>query len=140
MKAKLLTWWERLHTSFWFVPGLVIGASVLLSAFTLHADRQIDEAVVNALPFVYHDGVEGARALLSAVAASMITVTGVVFSVTIVAFTLASSQFTPRLLRNFMRDVGNQACSESLSAPSLFVCACFASWAGPPAISYRGFQ
>ncbi len=63
---------------------------------------------MNALPFVFRDGVEGARMLLSAVAGSMITDTGVTFSVVIVAFTLASSQFTPRLLRNFMRDVGNQ--------------------------------
>ena len=31
-----------------------------------------------------------------------------VFSITIAALTLASSQFGPRLLRNFMRDLGNQ--------------------------------
>jgi uncharacterized membrane protein len=71
-----------------------------LAGATLRADRLIDEATVNAFPLVFHDGVEGARALLSAVAGSMITVTGVTFSVMVVAFTLASSQFTPRLLRN----------------------------------------
>jgi uncharacterized membrane protein len=38
----------------------------------------------------------------------MITVAGVAFSITIVALTLASSQFGPRLLRNFMLDTGNQ--------------------------------
>ena len=108
VKARLVTLWEKVHTSFWFVPGLVISAVVVLAGFTLRLDRQIDEAYVNSLPFVFHDGVEGARSLLSAVAGSMITVTGVTFSVMIVAFTLASSQFTPRLLRNFMRDVGNQ--------------------------------
>jgi uncharacterized membrane protein len=108
MKARLHTLWERVHTSFWFVPGLVIGAAVALSAFTLNLDRRVNEAEVNAWPLVFHDGVEGARSLLSAVSASMITVTGVTFSVMIVAFTLASSQFTPRLLRNFMRDVGSQ--------------------------------
>jgi uncharacterized membrane protein len=108
MKVRLLTLWERVHTSFWFVPGLVIAAAVALAGFTLKLDREIDEAEVNAWPLVFHDGVEGARSLLSAVAGSMITVTGVTFSVMIVAFTLASSQFTPRLLRNFMRDVGNQ--------------------------------
>jgi uncharacterized membrane protein len=51
---------------------------------------------------------DGARALLSTVAGSMITVAGVVFSITIVALTLASGQFGPRLLENFMRDRGNQ--------------------------------
>jgi hypothetical protein len=39
--------------------------------------------------------------LLSALAAGVITVLGVVFSVTIVALTLASQQFGPRMLRNF---------------------------------------
>lgn len=38
----------------------------------------------------------------------MITVAGTVFSITIAALTLASSQFGPRLLRNFSRDTGNQ--------------------------------
>jgi uncharacterized membrane protein len=38
----------------------------------------------------------------------MITVAGVTFSITIVALTLASQQFGPRLLRNFLRDLGNQ--------------------------------
>jgi len=42
------------------------------------------------------------------VAGSIITVAGVVFSITIVALSLASSQFGPRLLRNFMCDTGNQ--------------------------------
>ncbi len=46
--------------------------------------------------------------MLIAIAAAVITVVGVVFSVTIVALTLASSQFGPRMLRNFIRDRGIQ--------------------------------
>ncbi|MEX0646645.1 MAG: DUF2254 domain-containing protein, partial [Balneolaceae bacterium] len=42
------------------------------------------------------------------IAGSMITVTSVVFSITIVVLTLASGQFGSRMLRNFMRDTGNQ--------------------------------
>ncbi len=108
MKAKLLIWWESLHTSFWFVPSVMVIGAMALSTFTLAVDRSIDERAVAALPFTFKDGVEGARSLLATVAGSMITVTGVTFSVVIVAFTLASSQFSPRLLRNFMRDTGNQ--------------------------------
>jgi uncharacterized membrane protein len=51
----------------------------------------------------------GARGMLSAIAGSIITVAGVAFSIIIVALTLASSQYTPRILRNFMRDKGNQS-------------------------------
>lgn len=79
-----------------------------LSVLTLNVDRRIDQGTVSTLPFVFQDGVEGARGLLSSMATSLITVTGVIFSVTMVAFTLASQQFTPRLLRNFMRDRGSQ--------------------------------
>ena len=49
-----------------------------------------------------------AREVLSAVAAAVITVVGVVFSITILALTLASQQFGPRMMRNFVRDLGNQ--------------------------------
>jgi uncharacterized membrane protein len=108
MKARLLTCVQKLRTSFWFVPSVMIAITLLLAWITLALDRRIDERQVSQLPLFFQDGVEGARNLLSAVAAAMITVTGVTFSVTIVAFTLASSQFTPRLLRNFMRDFGNQ--------------------------------
>ncbi|WP_311568164.1 DUF2254 family protein [Photobacterium arenosum] len=46
-------------------------------------------------------GAEGARSVLSTIAGSMVTVAGVAFSITIVALTLASSQFGPRLLAKF---------------------------------------
>jgi uncharacterized membrane protein len=68
----------------------------------------LDAATTERTGWSYGGGPDGARAVLSAIAASMITVAGVAFSVTIVALTLASQQFGPRLLRNFMRDKGNQ--------------------------------
>jgi len=46
--------------------------------------------------------------ILATVAAAIITVVGIVFSITIVVLTLASTQFGPRMLRNFVRDRGTQ--------------------------------
>jgi uncharacterized membrane protein len=57
---------------------------------------------------VFDGGVDGARGVLGTIAGGLITVTGVVFSVTIVALQLASTQFTPRILRDFTADRGNQ--------------------------------
>ena len=57
---------------------------------------------------VYSGSPDGARTVLGAIAGSMITVAGTVFSITIVSLSLASSQFGPRLLRNFLSDRGNQ--------------------------------
>lgn len=70
----------------------------------------IDASPVGAqLPdWVYAGGADGARALLSTVAGSMVTVAGLGFSITIVALVLASTQFGPRLLTLFMRDSTSQ--------------------------------
>ncbi|MEO7234469.1 MAG: DUF2254 domain-containing protein, partial [Lapillicoccus sp.] len=50
-----------------------------------------------------------ARTVLDAVAGSLITVTSLTFSLTVVTLQLASSQFSPRLLRTFTSDVFVQA-------------------------------
>src|SRR6185437_1618295 len=68
----------------------------------------LGQSLANSAGWLWSGGAEGARSLLSTVASSMITVTGTVFSITIAALTLASSQFGPRLLRNFTRDTGNR--------------------------------
>jgi len=61
------------------------------------------------LPFwIRTGGADAGRQVLIAIAAAVITVIGVVFSITILALTLASQQFGPRMMRNFVRDVGNQ--------------------------------
>lgn len=105
----MLSIWETIHTSFWFVPGIMVLGALVLSFVTVSFDqRTMSVKFANSLGFVWSGGAEGARSLLSTIAGSMITVAGVVFSITIVALTLASSQFGPRLLRNFVQDIGNQ--------------------------------
>lgn len=108
MKARVITWLEDLRTSYWFVPMLMVGVAIILSFVTLAIDQEISAEWVQGVGFVWSGGPEGARGLLSTIAGSMITVAGVTFSITIVALSLASSQFGPRLLRNFMRDRSNQ--------------------------------
>ncbi len=79
--------------------GLSLATNVLDQAIEYQPTR---------LVWLYAGGAEGTRTLLSTIAGSMITIAGVTFSITIVALTLAASQFGPRLLANFMRDRGNQ--------------------------------
>lgn len=108
MPNNLFNAWYWIRSSLWFVPCLTILGTFLLSWATLNLDQAISNGNMGSLHGIYAGGPEGARSLLSAVAGSMITVAGVIFSITIVALSQASSQFGPRLLRNFMRDVGNQ--------------------------------
>jgi len=102
--TRLRALWERVRGTYWAVPSAMAAASVVFSIVMIEVDR----ALTAQLSWVYTGGPEGARVVLSTIAASMITVAGVTFSITIVALTLASQQFGPRLLRNFLRDLGNQ--------------------------------
>lgn len=97
-----------LRTSYWFVPTLMAGGTILFWMAVQRVDLWLEDEQVQSLGWIYTGGPEGAREMLGVVAGSMITVTGVTFSITIVALALASQQFGPFLLRNFMRDTGNQ--------------------------------
>lgn len=108
LRLRLLGLWERLRTSFWFLPATLVGLAIAMSVLLIQVDRWLSVEVINRLGFLYTFGPEGARAILSAIASSMITVAGLTFSITMLTLQLASSQFGPRLLRNFMRDRGNQ--------------------------------
>ena len=104
----LLRLWERLHVSYWFVPIVMVVGSILLAAFTLRLDASNGD-LYRHLPYAFAGSADGARQLLSTLAGAMITVAGVAFSIMIVVLSLASQQFGPRLIRNFMVDVGSQA-------------------------------
>jgi uncharacterized membrane protein len=108
MKAKALSWWESIHTSFWFLPTLIALAAVGLALGIVWVDRSISLEAKRLGDLFYPGGPEGAREVLSTIAGSTITVAGVTFSITIVALTTAGAQFGPRLLRSFMADKGNQ--------------------------------
>ncbi|MEZ6097819.1 MAG: DUF2254 domain-containing protein [Pirellulaceae bacterium] len=106
---KLLAFWDSIRSSYWFLPAVMTVGAVLLSTITIAVDyelRPIDSRQV--MVWLYTGGPEGARTLLAMLAASMLTIFGVVFSILIVALTLASSQFGPRLVRAFLSDTADQ--------------------------------
>jgi uncharacterized membrane protein len=121
MKVYLLQYWDRLHSSFWFVPAMMAAGSVGLVFATVFVDeRVVGEWWDKNLSWMYTGGAEGARAVLGTIAGSMMTIAGVVFSMTLIALTLASSQFGPRLLRNFMRDTSTQMALGTFVATFLY--------------------
>jgi uncharacterized membrane protein len=100
--------WESVRSSYWFVPGLMAMGAGALALGMVALDGRVGAEAVERLGWIYAGGPEGARGVLSTIAGSMITVAGVTFSVLVVALSLASSQFGPRVLGSFMRDTGNQ--------------------------------
>jgi uncharacterized membrane protein len=108
---------------------IVVGAFVVTNAL----DHAASAGAISFPSWVDTGGPDAARAVLTAIAAAVITVVGVVFSITIVALTLASTQFGPRMLRNFIRDVGTQATLGVFVATSVFCVLALGSVSSPPA-------
>lgn len=105
---RLYALWDSIRSTYWAVPSLMAVTAIGVSVAMIRVDEVLTPTFSGTLSWGYTGGPEGARAVLSTVAGSMITVAGVTFSITIVALTLASQQFGPRLLRSFLRDLGNQ--------------------------------
>lgn len=108
MRVQIFKAWDNVRSSFWFLPAVMAGAAMVLAFATVALDTPVTDWLTLNWGLTFTGGAEGASSLLGAIAGSMITIAGVVFSMTLVALSLASSQLGPRLLRNFMRDTTTQ--------------------------------
>ncbi len=100
--------WNNLTTSFWFIPILSIMLAFVGAYVSIYIDSSVDIDPPGFFQHILSSNIDSARSVLSTISGAMIGVAGTVFSITLVALTLASSQFGSRLLRNFMHDRTNQ--------------------------------
>jgi uncharacterized membrane protein len=110
-RRTLPSWrWEALRTTFWLVPTMLVAVACVLFVVTFAIDFAAYHRHLTLPTWIRFEtgSPDAGRQVLIAIAAAVITVVGVVFSITILALTLASQQFGPRMMRNFVRDVGNQ--------------------------------
>lgn len=96
---------EYLRTSLWLLPALFVVATLALGTVLAHLQPSAGTALQ---PFVFGGTAAGARDLLAALAGAMITVTGLTFSLTVIALQMAAGQYSPRVLRGFLADRGVQ--------------------------------
>lgn len=117
MLNRLRAFADSVRTSLWFWPVLMTALALALSQGLIQFDQSLWIARQRAasagsdtvgVAWIFGLGAEGARALLATIAGSMISIAATVFSITIVALSLAAGQLGPRLLRTFMRDRGTQ--------------------------------
>lgn len=106
--ARLKHLWDVLRASFWFVPIVILVCAIGAAIGFVYLDSRFDLEPEGTLKYIFAGSTSSARTILSIIAGAMIGVAGTVFSITLVALTLATSQFGPRLLRNFMYDRLNQ--------------------------------
>ena len=101
--------WGRLRENFWLVPSLIVTACMVLAVTLTEVDASRLEPWLARWPRVFGASAQASRDMLSTIAGSMMTVVGVSFSMTLVTLALASSQYSSRILRNFMADRVTQA-------------------------------
>lgn len=100
--------WSDVNSSLWFVPALLVAAALGLAYGLVRLDAGMNRTWLRDYPLLFGAGADGARGMLTAIAGSMITVAALIFSLTLATLAQVSSQYTPRVLRNFMGDRANQ--------------------------------
>ncbi len=99
---------EALRTNLWVVPAIEVIVAIGLYFATHALDVSAYHGHLTLPSWTKFGTADSARQILTTLAGAVITVVGVVFSIMIVTLTLASTQFGPRMLRNFIRDRGTQ--------------------------------
>ena len=97
---------KTIGASIWLIPLVFCVISLFLGLFMLWLDRQVIDLYAELQMFAMP--VDSARQVLSVIAGSVISVAGVSFSVTMVALTLTSGQYGPKILRHFLEDNGSK--------------------------------
>src|SRR5665648_910333 len=95
--------WSNLRSSFWFMPSLIVVFSTAFAVALIKVDSIGSDRWLTRWPLLFGAGAQGARGMMSTIAGSMMSVVGVTFSMILVVLALASSQYSSRILRNFMR-------------------------------------
>lgn len=97
--------WEYLRGALWALPSVAVLISLVVGSVLSAIDLDTDSAFG---PLLFQGTSDDARSLLIGIASTMVTVIALVLGLTVVALQLASTQYSPRLLRNFLRDRVNQ--------------------------------
>lgn len=96
---------EQIRSQLWLVPTVCVFAAVLLAEVMLTVDGRVAD---RSGRFWFRGTAAAATDVLGVLVTSMLAFIGVVFSISVVAVYLASTQFSPRVLRQFTRDWVNQ--------------------------------
>ncbi|WP_369137484.1 DUF2254 domain-containing protein [Modestobacter versicolor] len=104
-RGPLLAVTTWLRGALWPIPAIAIVVAVGIGIGLPAVDALLESSDSgHPLTFVFGGGPSAARDLLAAIAGSLISVTGLIFSLTVVALQLGSSQYSPRLLQTFATD------------------------------------
>jgi uncharacterized membrane protein len=97
-------YWLKIKESIWFIPTLYSLFSVILAITFSTIDHVYHQTIFMYVPHVLLTTVDLAQTILGGLSAALLTMTTFTFSTIMVVLTTYSSQFSPRTLKNFVRD------------------------------------
>jgi len=125
MPAWVLNWLNNLRSSLWLIPSCMAMAAIFLSMVVPYLDVFYSPKDIDSLRWLSNMGPEGAMTLLSTIAGSMITIAGVVFSITIVALTRLRLNSDHGCWETFCGIEVIKLCWERLWLRFFIVCSCY---------------
>jgi uncharacterized membrane protein len=96
---------RHLGSTLWFIPVICVLGGIVLSIVTIAIDRATD---FELLPSWLTGGPDASIGVLTTIAASMVSLTALVLTITMVVVQLAMGQFSPRIVQTFLRDKPSQ--------------------------------
>ena len=119
MKTRLINIWDHMVGSYWFIPSTIIFLSLIAAFLFPWLDQRYADQLDVASPWMTMSP-DSARTILSTIAGVMTTVISLVFSLTILTLSIATSQFGPRLLRSFLNNRSTQVVLGTFVATAIY--------------------
>src|SRR5687768_6222934 len=108
MRARLNHTWQNLRSGLWFLPTVLVICGVAAAYVLGTIDRTLSLRASDIALGLFPGGADAAQTLIGVIAGSLVTAISIAFSTTIIALQQMAAQFTPRVLRTFTADRGNQ--------------------------------
>ncbi len=93
--------WEHLSGTLWVLPLLLVVGALVLGGTLAQINIQPSSRLY---PLLFRGSADEARRVLLGVATTVVGVVALVIGLTVVALQVASNRYSPRLLRDFLRD------------------------------------
>lgn len=99
-----MKWILKIKNSIWIIPAMYCAIAAVLAFVIVYIDIEILPMMGFELPFFLSTNVDLAKEILGSISGALLTMTTITFSTIMVVLTTYASQFSPRVLTNFVKD------------------------------------
>lgn len=121
MSIVLKDFKDKIRATYWFVPTTMTLIAAVAAAMLIYLDQAISSDWLTNQWYIFQpETVTEARGILGTIASTALSVVGVVFSITLVPLSIASTQYGSIILRGFLRDRATQLVLGIYSATTFY--------------------